>query len=63
VLKDLRLAATLADELSLSLPLLRTTVEVYARAEQAGAGEEDCAVLYEQQAHDGRLRGDPSERP
>ena len=63
VLKDLRLAASLADELSLSLPLLRTTLELYARAERAGAGEEDCAVLYEQQAQDGRLRGDGSERP
>lgn len=61
VLKDLRLAAKLADGESLSLPALRTTLEVYASAERAGAGDEDCAVLYEQQARDGRLR--PAERP
>lgn len=66
VLKDLRLAAKLADAAALPLPALRTTLEVYASAERAGAGEEDCAVLYEQQARDGRLRlpspGDVSAR-
>jgi 3-hydroxyisobutyrate dehydrogenase-like beta-hydroxyacid dehydrogenase len=56
VLKDLRLAAKLAEEQSLSLPALRTALDLYASAQQAGAGEQDCAVLYEQQARDGRLR-------
>jgi 2-hydroxy-3-oxopropionate reductase len=56
VLKDLRLAAKLADAESLSLPALRTTLELYASADRAGAGDEDCAVLYEQQVRDGRLR-------
>jgi 2-hydroxy-3-oxopropionate reductase len=56
VLKDLRLAAKLADSHSLSLPVLRTTLELYASADRAGAGDEDCAVLYEQQVRDGRLR-------
>jgi len=61
VLKDLRLAAKLADAESLSLPALRTTLELYASADRAGAGEEDCSVLYEQQVRDGRLRrADPA---
>jgi 2-hydroxy-3-oxopropionate reductase len=63
VLKDLRLAAKLADAESLSLPALRTTLELYASADRAGAGEEDCAVLYEQQVRNGRLRpADPAGR-
>ncbi len=61
VLKDLRLAAKLADELSLPLPALRTTLALYASADEAGAGGQDCAVLFEAQARDGWLRpGDHS---
>ena len=56
VLKDLRMAARLADEHSLDLPLLRVTLEAYARAAANGAGDEDCAVLFEAQAPDGWLR-------
>jgi 2-hydroxy-3-oxopropionate reductase len=56
VLKDLRMAARLADEHSLDLPLLRITLEAYARAAANGAGDEDCAVLFEARALDGWLR-------
>lgn len=54
--KDLRMALRIADEASLELPVLRATFELYERAHAAGAGDQDCAVLYEAQAADGRLR-------
>ena len=56
VLKDLRMAARLADEHSLELPVLRTTLAAYDSAAAGGAGDEDCAVLFEAQAQDGWLR-------
>lgn len=56
VLKDLRMAARLADEHSLELPVLRTTLAAYDNAAAGGAGAEDCAVLFEAQAQDGWLR-------
>ena len=56
VLKDLRMAARLADEHALELPALRTALAAYDEAAANGAGAEDCAVLYEAQAQDGWLR-------
>jgi len=56
VLKDLRMAARLADEHGLELPVLRTALAAYDSAAASGAGTEDCAVLFEAQAQDGWLR-------
>lgn len=56
VLKDLRMAVRLADEHSLDLPVLRIALEAYADAAAGGAGDQDCAVLFEAQAEDGWLR-------
>lgn len=56
VLKDLRMGADAAEALGLALPAVRCAREAGERVIAAGAGEEDCAVLYELVAADGRLR-------
>lgn len=56
LLKDLRMAGRLADELGLDLPQLRLCLSLYEGVVERGRGDDDVAVLYELQAPDGRLR-------
>jgi 2-hydroxy-3-oxopropionate reductase len=56
VLKDLRMGGAAAAALGLELPALARAVEVSERVAGLGAADEDCAIVYELLAVDGRLR-------
>jgi 3-hydroxyisobutyrate dehydrogenase-like beta-hydroxyacid dehydrogenase len=56
VRKDLAMADALAQEAGLELPHLRQALAACDAVVAAGAGEEDCAIVYELRAADGRLR-------
>ena len=57
VRKDLAMAGAAADAAGLELPHLRQALEACDEVVAAGAGHEDCAIVYELRAADGRLRG------
>jgi len=57
VRKDLAMAGAAADAASLELPHLRQALVACDAVVAAGAGDEDCAIVYELRAADGRLRG------
>jgi 3-hydroxyisobutyrate dehydrogenase-like beta-hydroxyacid dehydrogenase len=59
ILKDLRMAGGLAESLGLDLPHLRRAQQVCERIVSLGAAEQDCAIVYELLAADGRLRAAP----
>jgi 3-hydroxyisobutyrate dehydrogenase-like beta-hydroxyacid dehydrogenase len=63
VLKDLRMAAGLAESLGLELPHLRRALQIGERVVRLGAADEDCAIVYELLAADGRLRAIAADRP
>ena len=46
MLKDLRLAAALADQLGLSAPVIHTAIERYKASEEAGYGELDYSAVH-----------------
>ena len=60
VRKDLAMADGLAATAGLQLPHLRQALRACDAVIAAGAGDEDCAVVYELRAADGRLRGEES---
>ncbi|HKE81925.1 MAG TPA: NAD(P)-dependent oxidoreductase [Solirubrobacteraceae bacterium] len=57
VRKDLAMAAGAADAAGLELPHLRQALVACDEVVAAGSGHEDCAIVYELRAADGRLRG------
>jgi 3-hydroxyisobutyrate dehydrogenase-like beta-hydroxyacid dehydrogenase len=57
VRKDLAMAERLAGAAGLELPHLRQALTACDEVVAAGAGDEDCAIVYELRAADGRLRG------
>jgi 3-hydroxyisobutyrate dehydrogenase-like beta-hydroxyacid dehydrogenase len=57
VRKDLAMAGAAADAAGLELPHLRQALVACDAVVAAGAGDEDCAIVYELRAADGRLRG------
>ena len=57
VRKDLAMAGAAADAAGLELPHLRQALVACDAVVEAGAGDEDCAIVYELRAADGRLRG------
>ena len=64
ILKDLRMGASAADSFGLELPQLQRAMEICELVTSLGAADEDCAVVYELLAADGRLRalgGPPAE--
>ena len=56
ILKDLAMGTDLADSTGLELPQLRQAKEICERVVALGAGDEDCAIVFELHAADGRLR-------
>ena len=57
VRKDLEMADALAETAGLELLHLRQALAACDAVVAAGAGHEDCAIVYELRAADGRLRG------
>jgi 2-hydroxy-3-oxopropionate reductase len=57
VRKDLAMAGAAADAAGLELPHLHQALVACDTVVAAGAGNEDCAIVYELRAADGRLRG------
>lgn len=57
VRKDLAMAGAAADAADLELPHLRQALVACDAVVAAGMGDEDCAIVYELRAADGRLRG------
>jgi len=56
ILKDLRLADELAEDLGLELLQVHGARRVWENLAEAGAAEADCAILFEAQVPGGRLR-------
>jgi 3-hydroxyisobutyrate dehydrogenase-like beta-hydroxyacid dehydrogenase len=60
--KDLAMAEGLAEAAGLELPHLRQALEACDAVVAAGAGAEDCAIVYELRVADGRLYRGPGDR-
>jgi 3-hydroxyisobutyrate dehydrogenase-like beta-hydroxyacid dehydrogenase len=56
ILKDLSMAEGLADAHGLDLPHMRRAKQICERAVELGAANDDCAIVFELHAGDGRLR-------